>query len=106
MPTLDEEQRFLAAILDSSNSTILLAEQDGGIVGALDFQGYARPQMRHGGLLAMSVARAYRRRGIGRALLEELSRWAANHGVTRLELEAFSNNPEAIRLYERVGFRQ
>jgi len=87
------------------NSTLLLAEEDGLIVGVLDFHGHARPQMRHGGTLAMSVARTHRRRGIGGALLDELIRWASNHGVTRLELETFANNAGAIRLYEKVGFR-
>jgi len=106
MPTLEEERQFLAACLRRPNSTIFLSEEDGAIVGMLDFQGHSRPQMQHGGILAMSVARTHRRRGIGRALLSELILWAPSHAVSRLELEVFATNVGAIRLYEEAGFRQ
>jgi len=105
MPTLEEEQQFLRSCLSKPNSTVFLCEDDGAIVGMLDFHGYPHSQMQHGGILGMSVAAAYRRRGIGRALLAESIRWAPSHGVTRLELEVFATNVAAVRLYEHAGFQ-
>jgi predicted GNAT family N-acyltransferase len=50
----------------------------------------------------MAVLKAYRRRGAGRAVLEELSRVAAARGVTRLILHA---QVHAIPFYVALGFR-
>ncbi len=47
----------------------------------------------------------YRRRGIGKALLEALieaaDRWL---GIARLELTVFTDNEAAIGLYRQAGF--
>ncbi|MDQ3778125.1 MAG: GNAT family N-acetyltransferase, partial [Actinomycetota bacterium] len=48
----------------------------------------------------------YRRRGIGRALLEQAVAWAREVGVRKLELHVFPHNEPAIALYERFGFRR
>jgi ribosomal protein S18 acetylase RimI-like enzyme len=50
------------------------------------------------------VAASHRRRGIGRALLEECAAWARGAGVRKLELHVFPWNEAAIALYESFGF--
>jgi ribosomal protein S18 acetylase RimI-like enzyme len=52
------------------------------------------------------VAKSHRRRGIGRALLEQAVEWARVVGVTKLELHVFPHNAAAIELYERFGFER
>ena len=52
------------------------------------------------------VAAEYRRRGIGRALLEQAVAWARDAGVRKLELHVFPWNEPAIRLYEQFGFER
>ncbi|HEY7131509.1 MAG TPA: GNAT family N-acetyltransferase [Candidatus Limnocylindrales bacterium] len=52
----------------------------------------------------VSVVEAWRGRGIGRALIEHLERWAAAHGVERMILHVSSANTGAIRLYESMGY--
>ncbi len=42
--------------------------------------------------------------GVGGRLLDELDRWAAAHGVHRLELTVMASNERALRLYERKGY--
>ena len=42
--------------------------------------------------------------GLGRALLEEATRWAAARGLRRIELNVMARNHRAIALYERAGF--
>jgi RimJ/RimL family protein N-acetyltransferase len=105
-PTLEKVTASLLELTASPNSVHLLATQGDDLIGGLDFSGYRKPQLAHGGELGMSVAKSYRNQGIGSALLRALFAWAPERGVSRLELGVFSNNPDAIRLYERQGFER
>ena len=49
------------------------------------------------------VAQGARRRGVGRALFDEVLRWAAGGGAQRVQLEVRAGNATAIRFYERAG---
>jgi RimJ/RimL family protein N-acetyltransferase len=102
-PSLEEEREFVSAHTVPANSVLLIAELDGRIVGLAGLRGRVHAQEAHVAHAQLSVA-GDRGRGIGTLLLEGLFAWAAIHGVTRIEIEALSTNPGAIRLYERVGF--
>lgn len=104
VPTLDEERAFVASYADPSNSVLLVAFDEGRVVGLIGLLGRTLHQEAHVGSVGLSVDRDHRGRGIGTRLLEQLFEWAPAHGITRIEIEAFANNPEAVRLYERVGF--
>ena len=54
-------------------------------------------------MMNIAVADSHRRRGIARALVEEL---IARLDATMLTLEVRASNAPAIRLYESLGFRQ
>lgn len=60
---------------------------------------------RIGEIETLAVAPAYRGQGIGTRLLDGLTGELAAAGVTDLVLGALPGNTEAIRLYERHGFR-
>jgi ribosomal-protein-alanine acetyltransferase len=47
---------------------------------------------------------AWRRRGIGRSLLETMADWCRQHGASVVRLEVRSGNAPAIQLYEAAGF--
>lgn len=102
-PTLDDEREFVRSH-DGYNSVLLLAEAEGAVVGLLALAGRSMPQEAHVGLVGVSVDSEWRGRGIGRRLFERLFEWAPAHGIERIEIEAFANNPDAVRLYERLGF--
>ena len=53
----------------------------------------------------MWVEPAWRGRGVGRALLQEVISWGRERGLKRLGLWAPDHNPAAIALYARAGFR-
>jgi len=53
----------------------------------------------------VSVLDGWRGRGIGRALIDYLERWAADHGVERMILNVSEANEGAIRLYHDLGYR-
>jgi RimJ/RimL family protein N-acetyltransferase len=64
------------------------------------------PASRHVADLGLMVAATHRRRGIGRALLNQAVTWARGAGVRKLELHVFPHNEAAIALYEAFGFER
>jgi RimJ/RimL family protein N-acetyltransferase len=104
-PTIADEHAFITSRIGPANSTLLLAMADAAVVGVLDFEGGAVSQVAHSGVFGVSVDQDYRGRGIGSALIAALLDWAPRHGVTRVEVQAFANNPRAVDLYHRLGFR-
>jgi ribosomal protein S18 acetylase RimI-like enzyme len=56
-------------------------------------------------VVALTVLAAYRRKGLGEALLRSLQRAAAEaEGVRRVWLSVRPDNAPALRLYEKLGF--
>jgi GNAT superfamily N-acetyltransferase len=53
----------------------------------------------------VSVVEGWRGRGIGRALIDHLERWAADHGIERMILNVSEANEGAVRLYHELGYR-
>ena len=51
----------------------------------------------------VSVLEGYRGHGIGKALIDHLERWAADHGIELMILTVFEANEGAIRLYHAAG---
>jgi len=105
-PTLEEELQFIRAHTDTPRSTMLVATVDGRIAGLIGFLGRQLPQEHHVGAFGLSVDQRYRGRGLGSALVTALLEWAPHDGITRVELEAFAANPQALALYERMGFER
>jgi putative acetyltransferase len=56
-------------------------------------------------LAKMAVAQTHQRRGIGELLGSSGTAWARERGFRRVFLETNSRLGNAIRLYERLGFR-
>ena len=102
-PSLEDRRAFLQRV-PAEGGVILLADAGSEVVGLLDFHRAKRPQAAHGGGLGMSVAREYRGRGIGTALLQALFDWTTGAAISRVELEVFETNDAGIRLYQRMGF--
>ncbi len=75
-PSLEDERAFIRSHVAPANSTLMVAEEDGRIVGIIGFLGHDLPDERHAGEFGLSVAEGYRGRGIGTALIEALLAWA------------------------------
>ncbi|MEO3764838.1 GNAT family N-acetyltransferase [Streptomyces sp. B8F3] len=58
------------------------------------------------GVFAMATLPAARGRGAGARVLGALAGWAGAHGAAHLYLQAERDNPAALRLYARAGFRE
>ena len=105
--TAADERRYLRALRRYRDAAVFVAEAgDDGIVGRLSLGRDPHPASRHVADLGVMVAAAFRRRGVGRALLRESVEWARDVGVRKLELHVFPHNEPAIALYEEFGFRR
>jgi putative acetyltransferase len=101
-----EERRYLRALKRHPDAAVFVAEDDGAVVARLSVARDPHSASRHVADLGLMVDAGYRRRGIGRALLEQAVLWARESGVQKLELHVFPWNEPAIRLYEQFGFRR
>lgn len=99
-----DERRYLKGVRRHPDAAVFVAEDAGQIVGRLSVARDPHPASRHVADLGLMVALAYRRRGVGRRLLEEAVGWARVSGIRKLELHVFPWNEPALRLYESFGF--
>jgi RimJ/RimL family protein N-acetyltransferase len=103
--TEEMERRVIEAHAEADNSHWLVAEVDGRVVGCVNCTGGSYRSMRHQVTLGISLLKAHRGQGIGRALMTEAIAWARGTGiVNRIELTVHTANVPAIRLYEDLGF--
>lgn len=102
--TVEQQHDHIQRHLSTPRSTIMIALANGMVVGILDFHGNARAQCEHVGGFGVSVAQSWRRHKVATKLIEELFEWARLQKVRRVELEVFSNNAGAFKLYEHLGF--
>jgi len=76
------------------------------VVGHLLLRGPQVESAMHRASLSIGIERPYARRGLGTRLIELAQRYARDEaGLSQLELQVFSTNLPARRLYERLGFR-
>jgi RimJ/RimL family protein N-acetyltransferase len=102
-PDAEGQQEFISSH-DGLTKVMLLALDQGRVVGSLTAAKKGHPQMEHSCEFGMGVLEAKRNNGIGKALIEEMIGWAKSTGVRRIELSVASHNHGAIRLYKRLGF--
>ena len=101
-----DERRYLRAIRRYPHAAVFVAEAEGVVVARLSLARDQHPASSHVADLGLMVAKEWRRRGVGRALLDAAVAWARAVGVRKLELHVFPWNEPAIRLYEAFGFER
>ncbi len=87
-------------------SSVRIAEQDGVPLGfiAVHFLPRFEHDDRVARVIAMVVDPAVRSRGVGRALLADVDRLAAEAGCAFVEVTAGHHREDARRLFEAAGF--
>ena len=102
-----EERRYLRSVRRHSHAAVFVAETaDHGIVGRISLARETHPASEHVADLGLMVAAPYRRRGVGRSLMDAAEAWAREVGVHKLELHVFPYNTAAIALYEGLGYER
>jgi len=95
------EQEFEQLLTDRS-VTVEKATRGRGTLGFI----VSRRAADEAEILSVAVARAWRRHGLARKLLELHLRRLAGQGLRAVFLEVDENNVPARRLYARAGFRE
>ena len=90
------------AQLQASGIRIWVDTQENDLAGAVA----AREAAGEAEILNLAVAPAWRRRGIGRRLMETVLEWTVSAGVRRVFLEVRESNGGARAFYLRLGFAE
>ena len=92
------------SVTGSGRHVMFLADEGQDVVGSI--YGLRDRENEAGRVGGMWVEPAWRRRGVGRALLQEVFGWAREHKLSRLALWAPAHSPAALVLYGQEGFRE
>lgn len=93
--------RDFLEMVEADYAHYYVAKWENGIVGCCGIRNIAG----EGEITNVVVAAPYRRRGIGRRLMEHMLKMAAGEGITATTLEVRVSNLPAIGLYESLGFK-
>ena len=82
----------------------LVALEEGRVIGWCDILPQRGFDFEHVGQLGMGIYKDYRGKKIGTALMEAALHAAKDYGIERVELEVYTSNTSAIKLYDKFGF--
>ena len=101
----DAVRESIAALNERGRGMFLVAEDAGTIVGHAHLEALALAVTAHVVRLTIAVQEGHQGRGVGRALMNELLRWAREAPqVEKVELQVRASNDRAIALYRSLGF--
>lgn len=104
-------RRHIEEMIHSRDGRVLIAEatETGEAVGYMLGEIHHRSPLAavevYGLISDVFVAAAWRQRGIGRALFEEIRRWFTDRRVPAIQLYVAVENPEALAFWQAVGMR-
>lgn len=104
-------ERYARSVLDrlrDSDARVLAAEIDGAVVGYVngviaDITNDLFLPLRCGLLADIYVQAPFRRRGLGRQLVERLMTWFRARGVNHFEWHVSAGNHEALAFWRAIG---
>jgi len=97
----EDSDAELESYLDAGE--VLVAEADGRVVGHLQL--VETPNRHEAEIRNMAVDAAYRRRGLGTALVEAATDEARREGRTSIVVATAAADVDNLRFYQRAGFR-
>lgn len=87
------------------NSLVLVAEIDNMVVGYI--LGTIKEMKEKTGIINdLVVSQKYRRKGIGKHLVEEMVKYFKNKKCVKVQLNVFEHNKAAIKAYSKYGFQR
>ena len=95
-------EKSIASELDNRLSYWLVAEEDGVVVGYVGSQSV----LDSADMMNIAVAPTYRRKGVGKMLINALTDHLVQKRIRFLLLEVRISNTSAIALYKGMGFEQ
>jgi len=107
--TREEEAKWLANQLtgiERGSIVSVVAELGGRLAGNGSVTRGSYEDTKRHGYLGIAIVRKYRDQGIGLEMMRTLVKESRKAGLKTIELEVFANNPRAIHVYERTGFKE
>jgi ribosomal protein S18 acetylase RimI-like enzyme len=106
-PRLEDVRGRLLELVEEPRARVLVAEgEEGDVVGVASL--WIKPDLAHGDTVVevptLVVAESMRREGVGKLLMEEVRRLAAENGANLMELVATTQNVAAREFYRALGF--
>jgi RimJ/RimL family protein N-acetyltransferase len=95
-PPVDVEARAASWTLDGTFAAVAGGEVIGSIHVGTSGHGF--------GEIGMAIAREWRGRGVGSALMAAAIDWAREQGLHKLSLGVFAHNAAGLALYRKYGF--
>jgi GNAT superfamily N-acetyltransferase len=107
-PDTERQATGLGLLLKDPHARAWVVDMKGQVIGMMTLQ--ILISTAEGGRVGLIedviITRAWRGRGLGKALLAEAADWAARHGLSRLQLVADRDNETALRFYRGMGWRK
>ena len=107
---VDKWREYIIKLHREDENQILVAEVNGKLVGYIHF---LKPMYTRFGLKAkycwapianLYIQPEFRRRGIGTQLMQKCLDYLKSKGATRVELDVWTHNKEAISFYRKFNF--
>ena len=102
---LEETKNKLKLLLKSEEDRVYVAVHNEKVVGyihACTYELIYAPTMKN--IMGIAVSSAYRKKGIGRALLNEIELWGKESGAHGIRLVSGSTRTDAHVFYENCGY--
>jgi GNAT superfamily N-acetyltransferase len=104
----DEWRRLLVRLLSDADAAVLVWDEGGDLLGFCAAQIEAAPpivaERARAEITDLFVCEDFRRRGIGRRLVETVTDWLRERGVPRVEVRVAVRNAEGQAFWRALGY--
>jgi ribosomal protein S18 acetylase RimI-like enzyme len=104
-PPFAQVVNFQNNLIEKNNPTYF-ALYNQKVVGWCDITRKDNPRTQHRGSLGMGLLPEFRGMGIGPRLMETAIEQAKKTGIEKVELQVYTSNIRAIKLYKKFGFEE
>jgi ribosomal protein S18 acetylase RimI-like enzyme len=104
------DRDYISYLIDSEDVGLFVAELEGQLAGFVQIMLARSPDIpicvprRYAVIDNLVVKSEFRRSGIGRALMDRASEWAATRGASSIELTVYNFNETALEFYRHLGY--
>ncbi|WP_062057231.1 GNAT family N-acetyltransferase [Aquimarina longa] len=103
--TVEDETNLIIKMHQQTNCLLLVAENNGNLVGNIDLTGSWRKKMQHTAMVGMGIHTEWQHQGIGTLLLQNVLAWTKwTQIIKTIWLEVYETNITGIALYKKMGF--
>lgn len=104
--SVEQEIQYIKSTNDDVDALMILGIINDNVISISNISSPKRKRIAHNSELSISVKKDYWRNGIGSAVMKELIKFATQRGIKNISLGVKANNRNAIKLYEKFGFKQ